>query len=408
MRATSATATQADLEDLADWHRKVRSQFPQIVTSSQAYLDSSATSQKPQAVLDAVQHYLTTSNANPGRGSYQWANQSSALLEEGRRTVRQVLHDPAPQQSTVTFVSGASEGLRRVARDWLASTLRDGDEIVVPVSDHQANVVAWHDVVAELAAAGTRVVAHPMPYEPSGDYDTAALAQIVNRRTRFIAVTHVHHVYGVDMNVHRIREVVGPEPVLCLDAAQSIGHLDLSVADLDADFVVFSGHKAMALPGVGVVWSRNLRTSPWTCSGWAGSPNTAGVVSLTAALRWLDQTGLQAIDRWTTALTALLTQALSELASIEVVGCQTSLRLDSPVQRRQGIVTFRRRGIPAGDLGFYLESCGLLVRADHLCQAGAGPEPSVRVSTHAYTSRDEIQRLIDVLTRLEKERPWSA
>lgn len=398
----------ADLLDLAGWHRDLRAQFPQLVAAREAYLDSSATSQKPQAVLDAVHRYLTTTNANAGRGSYPWANRATAVVEEARHHVRSFLGDPVPERSSVSFVSGATEGLRRVAEDWLAENLRDGDEIVVPLSDHQANVVPWHAAVADLGRRGIRVVAHPMPYEPSGDYDIAALAEIVGPRTRFVAATHVHHVFGVDMNVHRIRATVGPDTIVCLDAAQSIGHLPVDVAGLDVDFVVFSGHKAMALPGTGVVWARNERTSPFTLSGWAGSPNTAGLVSLSAALDWLTRADVARIDRWTTGLGAVLTQGLSELASFEVLGCQASLRLDSGVQRRQGIVSFRHRGIPAGDLGFHLESHGLLVRADHHCQAGTEVHPSVRVSTHAYTTVDEVVRLVDVLHRLDEEHPWHA
>lgn len=397
-----------DVVELTDWHRATRSEFPQLVGSREAYLDSSATSQKPQAVLDAVNRYLTTSNANAGRGSYPWANRTTALVEDARDHVRSFLADPAPEQSTVTFVSGATEGLRRVAEDWLAKTLRDGDEIVVPLDDHQANVVPWYDVVSDLDRRGIRVVAHAMPYEPSGDYDMAALAEVVGPRTRFVAATHVHHVYGTDMNVQRIRHVVGPEVVVCLDSAQSIGHLDVCVAALDVDFVVFSGHKAMALPGIGVVWARNERTPRFAASGWAGSPNTAGVVSLSAALEWLTHAGLDRIDRWTTGLGAIVTHGLSELPSVEILGCQSSLHLDSEVQRRQGIVTFRHRAIPAGDLGFHLESHGLLVRADHHCQAGEDRAASVRVSTHAYTAVDEVLRLLDVLHQLEQERPWHA
>lgn len=408
MRTLDTLPLPADVLDLAGWHRDLRGQFPQLAATRDAYLDSSATSQKPQAVLDAVHQYLTTSNANAGRGSYPWANRTTALVEEARHHVRAFLGDPAPERSTVAFVSGATEGLRRVAEDWLAANLRDGDEIVVPLSDHQANLVPWHAVVADLERRGIGVVAHSMPYEPSGDYDVAALAEIVGPRTRFVAATHVHHVFGVDMNVHRIRAAVGPDVVVCLDAAQSIGHLTVDMAELDVDFVVFSGHKAMALPGTGVVWARNQRTSPFAMSGWAGSPNTAGVVSLSAALDWLTRADVAKIDRWTTGLGAILTQGLSELASIEVLGCQASLRLDSEVQRRQGIVTFRHRSIPAGDLGFHLESHGLLVRADHHCQAGAEANPSVRVSTHAYTTVDEVVRLVDVLYRLDEEHPWHA
>jgi cysteine desulfurase / selenocysteine lyase len=244
-----------------------------------AYLDSAATAQKPQAVIDAVTDYLVTSNANAGRGTYSWANRTTALVEAARTRVRTFLDDPEPDRSTVRLVNGTSAGLRTIALDWLAGWLRDGDEIIVPFADHQANAVPWQEAQRALALRGVDVAVHPVPYEEaSRDYDHVALAEMVTDRTRFVAVTHVHHVYGAHMNVDRVRRAIGPDVVLCLDAAQSVGHLPLSVTELDVDLVVFSGHKAMALPGTGAIWSRGLRGPELAPAGWTGSPDTTGAV----------------------------------------------------------------------------------------------------------------------------------
>ncbi len=389
------------LAALDHWQREVRSQFP-ILAGPGAYLDSAATAQKPQAVLDAVQHYLTTANANAGRGTYRWANETTALVRRCRGRVRDLLADPDPDGSGVHFVSGTTEALRRVALDWLVDTLVDGDEIVVPAADHLANVTPWQEARDALARRGVTVRLVDMPYEPSGDYDTAALAGLVGERTRFVAVTHVHHVYGADMNVHRIRRIVGDDVVICLDAAQSVGHLPVSVADLDVDFVAFSGHKAMALPGIGVLWARNARGPRYAHRGWEGTPNTAGLVSLDAAVDWFDITGVERIARWTVALGARLTDGLHRLPSIQVLGCQHSLTLDSTVQRRHGLVTFRHPGISSTDLGFVLAEHGLMVRANAHCQGPAGErDSSVRVSLHAYNTVAEVDRLLAVLAQLD-------
>ncbi|MEU1211687.1 aminotransferase class V-fold PLP-dependent enzyme [Streptomyces sp. NPDC005791] len=396
-------ATDVDEEDLTAWNTALRAQFPIVAGQpGLAYLDSAATAQKPQAVLDAVQEYLTTSNANAGRGTYPWANRTTSLIEETRARVKAFLDDPDPDTSAVHFVSGTTEGLRLVALDWLVRELRDGDEIIVPFADHEANVSPWLETVESLARQGTRVTAREMPYQASsGDYDTEALAELVSSRTRFVAVTHVHHVYGGDMNVHRIRRAVGPDPVICMDAAQSVGHLPVSMKALDVDFAVFSGHKALALPGSGAVWSRGVRGAPFTPRGWSGTPNTVGIVSLSAALDWLDRAGPARIARWTAELTARLTDGLRTLTPYEVVGCQLSLAEESSVQQRHGIVTFRHRDIDAADLGFILFSHGFMVRADGLCQGPAGENrSSVRVSLHAYNSRHEVDRLLEVLTEL--------
>ncbi|MGF1426595.1 aminotransferase class V-fold PLP-dependent enzyme [Kitasatospora sp. LaBMicrA B282] len=392
-----------ELEELRDWQDALRVQFPIVVANPElVYLDSAATAQKPQAVLDAVHAYLTTTNANAGRGSYPWANRTTALLAETRQRVARFLGDQAfghEDGSAVHFVSGTSEGLRTVARDWLTEYLADGDEIIVPFADHQANLLPWLEAQRLLAARGARIAVRALPYQAgSHDYDPAALAELVTGRTAFVAATHVHHVYGGDMNVHRIRAAVGPRVPICLDAAQGIGHLPLDVGRLDVDFVVFSGHKAMALPGSGALWARNARGPRFEPAGWAGTPNTSGVVSLLAALDWLEAAGVTRIERWTVALAARLTESLRRLDQYEVLGCQRSLAADSPVQQRHGIVTFRHHGIRSDDLGFVLASHGFLVRADSLCQAGADERNgSVRVSLHVHNTPEEVDRLVEVL-----------
>jgi cysteine desulfurase/selenocysteine lyase len=396
----------APLRELAGWHAELREQFPILVAHpGQAYLDSAATTQKPRAVLDAIHTYLTTVNANAGRGSYQWANQATAIVEAAKDRVRSFLNDPDPERSSVHLVSGTTAGLRVIALDWLPTWLRDGDEIIVPTSDHQANLVPWYEAQQLLARQGVRITVHPMPGDAAGEYDHEALRSLVTDRTRFVATTHVHHVYGGDMNVHRIRDAVGCEVAICLDAAQSVGHVPVDLGALDVDLVAFSGHKAMALPGTGAVWSRNMRGPAFAPGGWDGSPNTAGAVSITAALDWLDTAGVDRIDWWTTALAARLTDALAGMAGFEILGCQTSLTLAVAAQRRHGIVTFRHAEVPANDLGFVLADRGLMVRADAHCQGGSTPEEaSVRVSLHAYSAPNEIERLIAALEPLEISR----
>ncbi|MEV6593117.1 aminotransferase class V-fold PLP-dependent enzyme [Streptomyces acidicola] len=393
----------AVIDELRAWQHALRAQFP-IITGHPdlAYLDSAATAQKPQAVLDAVRTYLTTTNANAGRGTYPWANRTTALVEQTRDQVRRFLGDPDPERSAVHFTSGTTEGLRTIARDWLPGLLTDGDEIVVPMADHQANIAPWLETRRELARQGVDVRVVPMPYQrASGDYDNTVLADLVGPRTRFVAATHVHHVYGGNMNVHRIRQAVGPEAVICLDAAQSVGHLPVSMTDLDVDFVVFSGHKALALPGSGAVWARQARGPAFTPGGWSGTPNTVGIASLAAALAWLEAAGTDRIERWTTALASRFTEGLRHLDAYEILGCRTSLAAGSPVQQRQGIVTFRHRDIGSGDLGFILFSHGFMVRSDHHCQGDAGEKSeSVRVSLHVYNTAEEIDRLLAVLATL--------
>ncbi|GAA3712546.1 SufS family cysteine desulfurase [Streptomyces tremellae] len=390
-------------EHLRAWQEPLRAQFP-IITAHPglAYLDSAATAQKPAAVLEAARAYVTESNANAGRGTYPWANATTAMVERVRERVKSFLGDPVPERSRVHFTSGTSEGLRAVALDWLPRFLTDGDEIVVPFGDHEANAMPWLEARDLLARQGVRIAVREMPYQAgSRDYDTEALAGLAGPRTRFVAATHVHHVYGGDMNVHRIRRAVGPDAVICLDAAQSVGHVPVDLAALDVDFAVFSGHKALALPGTGAVWSRGLRGPAFEPGGWAGTPNTVGIASLEAALDWLDAAGVERIEEWTVGLAARLTDGLDRMRPYEVLGCALSLAADSQVQRRRALVTLRHDRIDAADLGFILYSHGFMVRSDGHCQARDGePRASVRVSLHVYNTPEEIDRLLAVLDTL--------
>ncbi|MFJ2822588.1 aminotransferase class V-fold PLP-dependent enzyme [Streptomyces toxytricini] len=404
----------AELRELAAWQRPLRADFPIVAANpEQAYLDSAATSQKPRRVLDVVHTYLTTSNANAGRGSYPWANATTAMVTGAAERVREFLGDRSAKAeegagagagpSSVHFTSGTTEGLRTVARDWLPLLLRDGDEIVVPYGDHRANLDPWLEARDLLGAQGVRIAVRELPCQAgTGDYDARALAALVGPRTRFVAVTHVHHVYGADMNVHRIRDAVGPDVPICLDAAQSVGHQPVSVADLDVDFLVFSGHKALALPGTGAVWARGERGPAFRPGGWAGTPNTAGIASLAAALDWLEAAGVERIARWTAALASVLTDGLSRMPAYEVLGCRSSLAAGTEVQRRGSIVTFRHHGIGSQDLGFILFSHGFMVRSDDHCQAGRDPrDGSVRVSLHVHNTLEEMEKLLTALAKLQ-------
>jgi cysteine desulfurase / selenocysteine lyase len=374
----------------------LRSQFPMLMgNDGVAYLDSAATAQKPQAVLDAVMAYLTSENANAARGTYPWANHTTARIADARDRVRRFL---GTSSGGVHFVDGTTSGLRAIALDWLPGVLSDGDEIIIPYADHSANLVPWLDAVELLRRQGVRVVVRPMPYDDAHDYDVARLP--IGPRTRFIAATHVHHVYGNDMNVHRLRAAAGPDIPICLDAAQSFGHMPVSAPALGVDFIVFSGHKAMALPGIGAVWSADRRS--FEPGGWSGSPNTAGIVSLVAAMDWLSSVGLTRISAHVVSLGERLTAGLDGLRSYAVLGCQSSLAAGSTVQRRHGIVTFRHREIGSNDLGFILAAEGLFVRADGHCQGSEGEKTSsVRVSLHVYNTPEEVDRLLSVLSSLD-------
>lgn len=385
------------------WVESIRAQFPILDNNpTVAYLDNSATSQKPTAVLDRIDEYSVTINANVARGAYAWASHTAHDLQAAEQTVCRALQS----DGHITWTSGASDGLHRVATTIVGQNLVNGAEVIVPHADHGALLTAWQCAQHELAQRGLNISLVPMPYEPdSGDYDYRQLSELVTERTAVVNATSTHHVFGNNMNLHRLRPAIGEGPVVVVDAAQTIGHEPFYPATLGVDHLVFSGHKAYGPFGAGAIWSDAKHEDALTASHWAGTPNVTGVLGLAAGLEWAMECGLDRIHEWKQEVLIPLTDYLARSASYSVRGCQDSLLRESNVQRRSGICSFRHHTTKAQDVAFVLESHDLYVRADAHCQASNlgqnGPDPSVRVSVAPFTTHDEIQRLITALKEIE-------
>lgn len=387
----------------SSWVDKIRPQFPILDNNPDvAYLDNAATSQKPAAVLDCIEDYSVTINANVARGSYPWAGHTAADIEKAGETVRELF----AADGHVTWTSGATEGLHLLATDWYANRLQNGSEVIVPFQDHGALLHAWKACQTTLGRAGVDITLVPMPYEEgSGDYDYQKLAELVTERTAVVNATAVHHVYGNNMNLHRMRAAIGTSPALVVDAAQAAGHEVLHPKTIDADHVVFSGHKAYGPFGSGAIWSAAQREPAPQTSAWAGTPNVAGIIGLAAGLSWAMSHDLNAIHDWKTNVLIPLTDFLARSDSYSVLGCQDSLTVESQVQRRSGLCSFRHETMQAQDLAFVLASRDIYVRADSHCQAVAEgtphPDPSVRVSVAPFTTPRDIERVVTVLKECE-------
>jgi cysteine desulfurase/selenocysteine lyase len=387
------------------WAAERRAEFPAIAGDPEhAYLDSAATAQKPIAVIEAVRRHLEGGTGNVGRGSHRWGVRAGAEVERCLRAVRDLIGAGHATTGTVHLVSGATEAIRRAALDVVLPGLGAGDQVVVPYSDHRANADPWRELAGRASSAGRAVELVPMPYDSTGDYDLERLADLVGPRTRLVAATHVHHVFGAEMRIRELREAVGAEVPILLDAAQSVGHLPLDIQAVDVDLVAFSGHKAMAHTGVGVLWTRDRRLPAPVLPGLDGTPNVVGAVSLASACEWLLATGVDRIAAHTEALLNRLARGLVAIPGIELAGCPEPDQVGS-LPRRTSLVAFRHRGIPSVDLGFALDAVGVSVRADALCQAGRSPsEGLVRASVHVYNTPSEVDRL---LGGLDGVRAWA-
>ena len=393
----------------------VRADFPILATRVNnrplVYLDTAASAQKPQAVIDALSHFYANDYANIHRGMYELSQRASARHDEARRKVQRFIG--ALDWREVVFVRNATEGINLVAQSYLRPRLKSGDEILITAMEHHANIVPWQ-LVAE--ATGARLVVAPIT--DGGEIDLAAFDELLGPRTRMVAVAWVSNVLGT---VNPIADLVrlaheAGAPIL-IDAAQAVQHLQVDVAELGCDFLVFSGHKLYGPSGVGVLWGRLDHLDampPWQGGGdmidhvrfdgttfnevpfrfEAGTPDIAGIVALGAAIDYVEALGIEAIAAHEAAVFAHATRALNQVPG---------LRLLSDAARRVSVLSFEIEGVHPQDLATMLDLDGIAIRTGHHCaeplHARLGLTGSARASLGLYTTTGEIDALVQGLGR---------
>ena len=397
----------------------VREQFPGLMANPGiVYLDSAATVQKPQRVIDAVTAHLAGQTANPGRGAYPWSTRAAGMLAGVRERTARFIGAESPDE--IVFVPGATAGLNAVATSWGLANLADGDEILFSPLDHSSNVYPWVNLRQVLARFGRRITLVPYQVTAAGEADTNDILSKVSSRTRLITATHVHNVFGSMTTLEELSGKIGPSIRLCFDCSQSVGHIPVDVRKLDADFVAFSGHKMFGVPGTGVVYLRRRvhpELTPFLPGGGAGirlrdgalqglvmpegmesgTPNLAGIVALAAAMDFIDDLGLERIAAHGRDLTRFLVERLRGIPRLKLLPGAAWGRC--PVG--YGIVSFSVDGVRSDDVGFALSAQGFYVRTGSHCQPAGSPyDDSVRVSMHVYNSEHELDRFADYLSRL--------
>jgi cysteine desulfurase/selenocysteine lyase len=393
---------------------EVRPDFPilsrQIGGKPLVYLDSAATSQKPQAVLDAMDDYYRLHNANVHRGVHTLAEEATAAFEGARGRIASFIG--ASERATV-FTKNATEAINLVAYAWGLRNLREGDEILVTEMEHHANLVPWQ-LVAKLTGARLKAI-------PVGDdfrLDLSGLDGLLTERTRMVAVSAMSNVLGTVNPVAEIAAHAHAAGALVLaDASQAVPHLGTTIGGLGADFMVFTGHKALGPMGIGVLAAREelldsmepflgggemirdvqLDSATWNDIPWrfeAGTPNVAEAVGLAAAVDYLDKLGM---DRIRAAEHQLTGYTLGRLAEVE------GLRIFGPAdtEQRGGMLSFTLEGVHPHDVAQVLDADGIAVRAGHHCAKPLmrrfGVTATTRASLYLYTTTAEIDALVDAL-----------
>ncbi len=374
------------------------------------YLDSAATSQKPTAVLDAMDAYYRETNANVHRGVYELAAEATARYEAGRDAVARLVAAP---RDTVVFTKNASEAINLVAWAWGVRNLTAGDEILVTEMEHHSNIVPWQ-IVAGITGATVRFA----PVTPQGELDMDAFASLLTARTRIVGVVHVSNVLGTINPVAEITRLAHERGALVVvDGSQAVPHMPVDVPAIGADFYAFTGHKMLGPTGIGVLVGRrellegmepflgggemisNVSTdgSTWAEVPWkfeAGTPPIAEAIGLGAAADYLAEVGLGAIRAHERELTAHLLDALDTVEGITIYGPRD-------LSVRGGAVSFSLPDIHPHDIAQLVDRSGVCVRAGHHCAKPLmrvlGVGATARASTYLYNSPDEIDVLVRAL-----------
>lgn len=392
----------------------LRADFPilqrQVHGRPLIYLDHAASSQKPEAVLQAMDRHYRTANANVHRGAHQLAAESTRAYEQARSRVAAFLG--APGARSLVFVRNATEGINLLARTWADQELRPGDEIIVTVAEHHANLVPW-----QLAAARTGAVIRAVPLTAEQRLDLDAFRSLLNGRTRLVALAHMSNVLGVVHPVAELTELAHEAGALVfVDGAQAAPHLPVDVAALGVDAYVVSGHKMLGPTGIGALWVREelLESLPPFLGGGemirtvsierstfadipmrfeAGTPAVAEAVGLAAAVDWLQAVGMQRVWEHDRYIADFAIDALSEVPGLELYGPRGD--------DRGAILPFNLRGVHPHDVATALDAEGIAIRAGHHCaqplMAALGVQSTARASAWLTTTEAEIEALAAAL-----------
>ncbi|NQY04071.1 MAG: cysteine desulfurase [Halieaceae bacterium] len=388
----------------------VRADFPilqqEVNGHPLIYLDNAATTQKPNAVIDAITDYYRNDNANVHRGAHALSDRATQKFEAAREAVAAFLNSPSSRQ--VIWVRGVTEAVNLVANTWGRSELREGDRVLLPYLEHHSDIVPWQMVCAETGSS-----VEPIPVLESGDIDLDALDSMLDERVKMVALNHVSNALGT---VNPVQQIIGKAKAVgakvFIDGAQAVAHWPLDVQALGCDFYAFSGHKLFGPTGIGALWGREelLDAMPPFLGGGemietvsfsgttfntlpfkfeAGTPNIAGVIGLGAAIDYV-----QSLDRVAAAAHEqdLLEYTLALAADIDGLS-----RVGHP-REAVGIYSFLLAGCHPSDVGMLLDQQGIAVRTGHHCaqplMAHYGVPGTARASYTIYNTREDVDALM--------------
>ncbi len=400
--------------------KDIRKHFPilqhEINEHPLVYLDSAATSQKPQQVIDAISYYYENDNSNVHRGVHTLGNRATEGYEGARDKVRNFIN--AKSREEIVFTRGTTTSLNIVAQSYGRANVNEGDEIVITHMEHHSNIIPWQQLAKERGA-----VLKYVDLEEDGTLSLEKVREVVTERTKIVSIMHVSNVLGTMNPIKEITEIAHANgAVMVVDGAQAAPHMKVDVQDLDCDFYAFSGHKMGGPTGIGVLYGKKdlmnkmepvefggemidfvgLYESTWKELPWkfeGGTPIIAGAIGLGAAIDFLEEIGLDNIERHEHDLAAYAIKRMSEVEGLTIYG-----PLDP--EKRAGLVTFNLNDVHPHDLATVLDMHGIAVRAGHHCaqplMKWLDVSATARASFYIYNTEEDVDRLVDGL-RIAKE-----
>jgi len=398
---------------------RIRSDFPilseRLSNGKQLiWLDNGATTQKPRQVIDRISHYYQHENSNVHRGAHELAARSTDAYEAARETVAKFLG--APSKDNIVWVRGTTEGVNLVAQSFVKPLLNPGDEIILTILEHHANIVPW-----QLVAQETGAIIKVAPVDASGQIILSEYTRLFGPRTKFTSVTHVSNALGTITPIHEMVQIAHSHGVrILIDGAQSVAHTPVNVTALDADFFVFSGHKIFAPTGIGAVYGKTdafEQAKPYQGGGnmikdvtfertiynpspskfEAGTGNIADAIGLGAALDYVTQVGLLNISAYEHELLDYATRELTRIKGLHMIGT---------AKQKASVLSFVLDNVSTEEVGKHLSNHGIAVRAGHHCAQPIlrhyGLEATVRPTLAFYNTAGEVDALVQAVRELAR------
>ncbi|MBP3831567.1 MAG: cysteine desulfurase [Clostridia bacterium] len=387
--------------------------FPILNEKQITYLDSGATTQKPEQVINAIDEYYKTTNANVHRGAYSLSVEATAKYEEAREKVARFINSPLAEQ--VIFSKNATESLNLIAYSYGMENLKKDDEIVLSIMEHHSNLVPWQKV-----AKTTGAKLNYMYINDEFEISDEEIENKITDKTKIVGITHVSNVLGTINNVKKIiKQAHKKGAIVIVDASQSIPHMKIDVQDLDCDFLVFSGHKMLAPLGIGVLYGKKQLLNdmtPFLMGGdmieyvyeqettfaplpnkfEAGTQNIEGVIGLAAAIDYIENIGYKRIAQIEDEVVNYAREELSKLDFLE-------LYITPNKQNHSSVISFNIKGVHPHDVASILDTYGVCVRSGNHC---AQPlmrylkiDSTCRASFYLYNTKEDIEKLVEALNK---------